>query len=433
MRKASYRAFFKALLLTFALLPAAAIGAGADPSIPIILNLTLIFLAAKLGGEVATRLGVPAVVGELISGIGLGVLFRQTGLIEDFTRNPIIEVFAQLGVILLLFEVGLESTVKDMMKVGLNALVVATIGVVLPIVGGFVAGAILMPDAHWSSHLFLGATLSATSVGITARVFKDLGVSQTANARIVMGAAVIDDVLGLIVLSVVTGLVAALNAGTEFKILDAVVILLSSVGFLVGSILIGTLVSRRVYTFASSFRVANVLLPLSLSFCFLLAYAANRMGLAAIVGAYAAGLILDEFHFRTFKEHGEMHELAELMHPIGQIFAPVFFVVMGAKVDVGVLTSGHVWLLGTVLAVVAMVSKIGAGFLLPKDTYDRLLVGFGMMPRGEVGLIFAGIGASLTLDGKPLVGTEEFSAIILMILATTIVSPIFLKMRLKVG
>lgn len=316
-----------------------------------------------------------------------------------------------------------------MRQVWRPAFLVAVVGVVLPLVGGFLVGKLIAPQAHWISHFFLGATLCATSVGISARIFQELKIAHTPNAKVVLGAAVIDDVLGLLVLSVLTGIVVSLNAGQSFQVDGAAYSLAIAVLFLVLAVGLGSFVSRKIFVFASRFRVSHVLLPLSLAFCFLLAALASLAGLAPLVGAYAAGLVLDDFHVRIFKEKGE-HDLADLVSPVSQFFAPLFFVLTGAKVDISILAQSRVLMFGALLAVLAVVSKVAAGFVLPKTQFNRLLVGFGMVPRGEVGLIFASLGATLSVAGVPLVSQEIFSALVVMVLASTVLGPCLLKYQL---
>jgi Kef-type K+ transport system membrane component KefB len=329
-------------------------------------------------------------------------------------------------VILLLFEVGLESTVGQMLKTGWSALVVAVLGVVAPFALGWGVGELLVPDSGFYAHVFLGATLTATSVGITARVLKDLDQAQSPEARIILGAAVIDDVLGLVILAVVTGLIGAASAGEQLSALDVGKTLFTSFGFLVGSLVIGVWLSPRVFGFALKLRSQGVLLALSLSFCFVLSYAANAIGLAPIVGAFAAGLILERVHYHDFVTRGE-HELEELIHPITSFLVPVFFVVMGMRTDLKAFVAPGVLSLAAALTAVAIVGKLACALGVSGRLADRLTVGLGMIPRGEVGLIFANIGLGLTIGGVPVVSPSEFSALVVMVIVTTMVTPPLLK------
>jgi Kef-type K+ transport system membrane component KefB len=423
---AGLREIAAALVLSLALAsPASAAGGSADPMPPIVLALAVILVGAKLAGEVCVRLGQPAVLGELLIGIVLGTL-SLAGIhsLEPMRTNPVLDALAQLGVIILLFEVGLESTVRDMLKVGVSAVLVAVIGVVTPFALGWGVGRWLLPSHSAYVHAFLGATLTATSVGITARVLKDIGRSQSAEARVILGAAVIDDVLGLVILAVVGGVIQAANAGTGMEIGAVLGILGKAVLFLFGSLTLGLYLSPRLFALASRLESAGALLATALAFCFLLAYAAARVGLAPIVGAYAAGLILESVHYRAFTDRGE-HELEELIRPISSFLVPIFFVLMGMHVDLASLARGDVLALAAALTLVAIAGKQACG--LGAFGVDHLSVGLGMVPRGEVGLIFANIGLGLKAGDERIVDEATFSAIVVMVLVTTLVTPPALK------
>ncbi len=408
-------------------------GGHTSPVTPVLLGLVIMLLSAKIGGEVAERVHQPAVLGELIAGVILGnlVLFGFHGL-GFLGTNEGIAIIAEIGVVLLLFEVGLESNVREMMSVGSSSLLVAILGVVLPFFLGWGVSAWMLPDEELLVHLFIGATLCATSVGITARVLTDLGKVTTREAKIILGAAVIDDVLGLVILAVVSGVITAANTGGELATLDVMWIVGKATLFLVGAILIGGWLSPRLFRLASRLKIKGMLLTLSLCFCFLLAYLANVIELAPIVGAFAAGLILDELHYKDFLDRGD-HALEDLIHPINIFLVPVFFVLMGVKVDLS--TFGQVEVLGfaAVLSIVAIIGKMScAGGVLEKGL-DRISVAVGMVPRGEVGLIFAGIGASLVLHGKPVISVSTFSAVVIMVIVTTLITPPVLKITLARG
>ena len=306
-------------------------GGHASPVTPVLLGLVIMLLAAKVGGEAAERVHQPAVLGELIAGVILGnlVLFGFHGL--DFLgSNEGIAIIAEIGVVLLLFEVGLESNVREMMSVGASSLLVALLGVVAPFFLGWGVSAWMLPDQDLLVHLFIGATLCATSVGITARVLTDLGKVTTREAKIILGAAVIDDVLGLVILAVVSGVITAANTGGQLAALDVMWIVGKATLFLVGALLIGGWASPRLFRLASKLRIKGMLLTLSLCFCFLLAYLANVIELAPIVGAFAAGLILDDVHYKDFLDRGD-HSLEDLIHPINIFLVPVFFVLMWSR------------------------------------------------------------------------------------------------------
>jgi Kef-type K+ transport system membrane component KefB len=405
-------------------------GGHSDPVASVALWLVIILLAAKAGGDLATRLGQPAVLGELLLGVVLGnlTLAGFSGL-EPVKDDPFIDMFARVGVLVLLFEVGLESTVGQMLSVGWSSLLVATLGVAAPLALGWGVGAWLLPEQSGYVHAFLGATLSATSVGITARVLKDLGRSQSNEARTILGAAVIDDVLGLVILAVVTGAIAAANRGSGIDPADIVVILAKAAGFLVGSLVLGVLFSKRLFSLASKLRARGVLLAIGLAFCFLLSWLANLIGLAPIVGAFAAGLVLEQTHYQDFVERGE-HELEELIHPISAFLVPVFFILMGMRTDLRTFAQPGVLGLAAALTVAAIIGKQACSLGVIGPGIDRLSVGLGMIPRGEVGLIFANIGLALSIGEEPVIDQATYSAVVVMVIVTTMVTPPALKWSL---
>jgi Kef-type K+ transport system membrane component KefB len=335
-----------------------------------------------------------------------------------------------LGVLILLFEVGLESTVRQMLKVGFSSLLVAMLGVVAPFVLGWMVGSWLLPESSHYAHMFLGATLCATSVGITARVLKDLNRSQSNEARIILGAAVIDDVLGLVILAVVGGVIASAAQGQQLSLIFSAMILGKAVLFLFGALTLGVYLSPKLFSFASRLKTQGVLLAAGLVFCFLLSWLADWMGLAAIVGAFAAGLILEDVHYRDFKNKGE-HGLEELIHPISSFLTPIFFVVMGMRTDLRVFAHLQVVGLAAALTIAAIVGKQVCSLGVIGKGLDRLSVGIGMIPRGEVGLIFANIGLGLSIQGEPIISQSNFSAIVVMIIITTLITPPGLKWSLN--
>lgn len=401
-----------------------------DPIAAVVLFLAVILLAAKVGGDLASRAGQPAVLGELVVGIVLGnlVLLGYDGM-EVIKEDASIDMLSRLGVILLLFEVGLESTVGAMLKVGWSSLLVAVIGVAFPFALGWGVGAWLLPQASVYVHAFLGAMLTATSVGITARVFKDLEMAQTGEARIILGAAVIDDVLGLVILAIVTSVIAAANLGGGLSLVDIAATMGKALGFLVGSLALGVVVAPRLFNVASRLRAKGVLLAMGLSFCFLLSWLAGAVGLAPIVGAFSAGLILESVHYRDFTDRGE-HSLEELIHPISAFLVPVFFVVMGMRTDLRAFTQPGVAGLAIALTVAAVIGKQFAGFGVVTRGVDRIMVGLGMIPRGEVGLIFASMGLALSVAGERIVTREVFAAAVVMVVVTTLVTPPAIRWRL---
>ncbi len=408
-------------------------GGHQSPVTPVLLGLVIILIGAKLGGELAERVHQPAVLGELVAGVVLGNLALVGFHGFDFlASNEGIVILAELGVVLLLFEVGMESNIKEMLSVGASSLLVACLGVIAPFFLGWGLSTWLLPSEDPLVHVFIGATLCATSVGITARVLTDLGKISTREAKIVLGAAVLDDVLGLVILAVVSGIIAAANAGGSIATSDVVVIVLKATAFLVGAIVVGSWLSPKVFRLASRLRIRGLLLTVSLTFCFLLAYLANVIELAPIVGAFAAGLVLDEVHYRDFLDRGD-HSVEELLRPINTFLVPVFFVLMGIKVDLS--TFGQVEVLGfaALLSLAAIAGKMICALGVVEKGLDRLSVAVGMVPRGEVGLIFAGIGAALILHGEPVISGTIFSAVVIMVIVTTLITPPLLKITLARG
>jgi Kef-type K+ transport system membrane component KefB len=391
-------------------------------------------LAAKLGGAFMERFRQPAVLGELIFGVILGNLSLLGFHGLDYLKsNEAIIILAEIGVIFLLFEVGLESNIKEMLEVGFSSFFVALVGVILPMLLGWGVGAWFLPQASTLVHVFIGATLCATSVGITARVLKDLGKTSAKEARIVLGAAVIDDVMGLVILAAVSGIIkAADRGGASISVLDIGFIVLKAVAFLVIALWIGSRLSPRIFSLASKLNVHGMLLATSVCFCFLLSYLANRIELAPIVGAFAAGLILDPVHYRDFRERGEL-SIKELLHPISSFLVPVFFVLMGVRVELRTFADSSILGFASMLTAVAILGKQACALAVVERGLDRLSVGIGMIPRGEVGLIFASMGASLMLGGSPVISSSSYSAVVIMVILTTLVTPPLLKVSLARG
>lgn len=411
-------------------------GAHHDPVAPLVLALAVILVIAKVGGDIAVRLKQPAVLGELVAGVVLGNIHHIAPGITffaGFMDDPMIDMIARLGVLLLLFEVGLESTVGQMMKVGASAFLVAIVGVVVPMVLGLAVGELMLPDDSFYAHLFLGATLCATSVGITARVLKDLSAQNGVEARIILGAAVIDDVLGLVVLAVVAGIITAANTGDTVSVLDALWIIAKATLFLGGALVIGVLTSKRLFRAASYLRARGVLLATGLAVCFVLSWAADAMGLAAIVGAFAAGLVLEDVHWQSFKDRGESG-LEHLVAPITSMLVPVFFVVMGMRTDLRAFTDPSILGLAALITLAAILGKQACALaaLRPHGvvSFSRITIGFGMIPRGEVGLIFANMGLTLSIGGRAVVSPRLFSALVVMVIVTTMVTPPLLRWSL---
>jgi Kef-type K+ transport system membrane component KefB len=409
---------------------AADVAAHVDPVASVALRLALILIAAKFGGDLATRIGQPAVLGELVIGIVLGnlTLVGVAGL-EPIEQDMFVDLLARLGALILLFEVGLESTVGQILEVGGSALLVATLGVVAPFCLGWLVGLWLLPDEGAYVHAFLGATLSATSVGITARVLKDLDAAQRRESRVILGAAVIDDVFGLVILAVVTALITSADRGGERSMTDIAMSVARAAGFLIGSLVVGVRLSPAMFRLLSKMRTRGVLLAAGLSFCFFFSWLASTIGLAPIIGAFAAGLVLEDAHYREFVERGEPG-LTQLVHPISVFLVPIFFTLMGMRTDLTALLQPGVFGLAAALTLAAIVGKQACSLGALERGLDRLTIGIGMVPRGEVGLIFANIGLSLSIRGKPVLDPSTFAATLIMVVVTTMVTPPALKWSL---
>lgn len=414
-----------------------------------LLWIALILIAAKLASLVE-RWGQPAVLGELVMGVILGNLFLfGIDIFEPIKSDEIIAFLSELGVIILLFQIGLESNIAEMKKVGLRALLVAIVGVVVPFVlGTYVVGPWLMPGLEATAYLFLGAALTATSVGITARVFKDLGKLQTKEAQIVLGAAVFDDVFGLIILAVVSAIatVGAVSAGVVSLIVAKAFL------FLVLSIVLGHLGAPYVgKAFSKIHTGVGMKFTLAVSICLIFAYVAGLIGLAPIIGAFAAGLVLDPVHFRYFKAPKMVHDIRklakkhngsfkddleeilephahrhieDLIEPLSYFLVPIFFVVTGMKVSMESLFNTQILGVALGITLVAIIGKYVAGYVA--GNVNKRIVGIGMVPRGEVGLIFAAIGQNLGVLSDDL-----FSVIVVMVVITTLLAPPMLAKLLQ--
>jgi len=421
----------RTLLMAFACTAPALWAAGGEHGagmIAFLFGFAIVLTAAKLGGELAERAHQPAVLGELTAGVLLGNAALLGAPWFDFLhQDAILAAMAEMGVILLLFEVGFESRLADLISVGKSAFLVATIGVAAPMGFGYGVSVFLFPDGGWWLHLFSGATLSATSVGITARVLKDLNRTDSREAKIVLGAAVIDDVLGLIVLAVVSGMVGSLAASGAAALAWTPIALIigKAAAFLAGAIFIGRHVHLRALKLATRFRIHGLPLAMAVSFCFALSALAGAMGLAPIVGAFAAWLVLEEADYQAF--HAKEPPLDQYIRPMSMVFVPVFFVMMGLKIDLRTFASLQVIEFAALLTVVAIAGKIISMFGVFEKGLNRLVVGVGMIPRGEVGLIFVGIAASLQVSGQPVFPASVVSAMVVMVMLTTMMTPPLLR------
>lgn len=381
--------------------------------------IAIVLVAAKFSSLIE-RFGQPAVLGELLTGVVIGNLgLLGFHMFESIGHDPIIAFLAELGVVILLFQIGLESNIKKLSAVGWRAFLVACVGVIAPFVlGVYLVGPWLLPGLSSNTYLFLGAALTATSVGITARVFRDLKKMELPEAQIVLGAAVIDDVLGLIILAVVSAIVTigAISLGAIGLIAGKAIL------FLVGSIVIGQILAPRLgQLFSRIHDGSGMKLTLALGFGLVLAWLAGFIGLAPIIGAFAAGLVLDPIHFRFFKTKQHVEDLIE---PLGHFLIPIFFVVTGIGVNLETLFNLPILMVALGITAVAFIGKIVSG--LVAGPVRKSIVGWGMVPRGEVGLIFAAIGRSLGV-----VSDDIFSVIVIMVILTTVVPPIVLTWLLR--
>ena len=420
------------LLLLELALPGSVFAAGGEENtvVPVLLSLVVIIFAGRIGGDIAIRFHQPEVLGELVIGVIIGNL-SLIGInnFEHLKSDEILLVLSELGVILLLFEVGLETSITEMKKVGFSSLLVAILGVVVPFSLGWAVAAMFMPNASPIAHAFIGATLCATSVGITARVLREMGKLQKKESKIILGAAVIDDVLGLLILAVLTGIINAKNYGEVLDVSQIVKTAFIAIGFLGLSIFFGRIIAPWAFKAASYLRSHGVLLVTCLGVCFGLSYLAALAGLAPIIGAFAAGLILDQVSFKDFESKNGNRKIEELLSPITMLLVPIFFVLMGANVDLRSFFSAEVIGFATVLTIAAIIGKQICSFGVVDKGLDKIVVGIGMIPRGEVGLIFAQIGVSKQLLGEPIFDSSTFGAVVFMVVVTTMITPPLLKWK----
>lgn len=403
--------------------------------VTVLLSLVLLMVVAKLGAELFERMRQPAVLGELIAGMAMGGLgLAGIAYVAGLKDQPGLQAAAEIGVILLLFEVGLESHLGELLEVGTSALLVAMLGVVTPIGLGYGASLLFLPAEPWYVHMFVGSTLAATSVGITARVLRDLKKIDTKEARIILGAAVVDDVLGLIILAVISGIITSLSGGGHQSGVSAAMvatIVFKAAAFLAGAIFIGRILHINAVRAGARFRVPGVPLVIALSFCFTMAALAGLVGLAPIVGAFAAGLVLEPSDYEIYQRRGEM-PIDSMIKPLSTILTPIFFIMMGLQVDLRAFSSVHVLAFAGVVTLAAIVGKQVCALGVLEKGVKRVVVGVGMIPRGEVGLIFTGIGARLAVDGQPVFSTDTVSAMVVMVIITTLVTPAVLKAMLTI-
>jgi Kef-type K+ transport system membrane component KefB len=411
----------------------------------VLLSLVAIYIASRVGGELSRLVNLPPVLGELVAGVVIGVsalhlvIFPESGgtagtsnimnvlrLLDPLppdsmeaifkSQSEVISVLAELGVIILLFEIGLESEVRELQKVGYQAAVVACVGVAAPFAAG-TAGLMYLFHVAAIPAIFAGAALTATSIGITSKVLSEIGQLKSKEGQIIIGAAVIDDILGIVVLAVV----ASLAKTGEVDVMNVVHLVASATVFLMGSILLGKVFNKSFVAIAQFLKIRGNLIVPAFIFAFFMAFLGNAIHLEAILGAFAAGLVLEE----TDERKG----LDEQVKPIADILVPIFFVTVGAKVDVGVLNpvlpeNREGLIIAACLIAIAILGKLVTGWVVFGDpSINRWAIGIGMIPRGEVGLVFAAIGASSGALSKPLQ-----AAIIIMVILTTFLAPPFLRL-----
>lgn len=462
-------AFFS--LSAFPMLAEAADGSHTDPVASVIFGVGVMFLFSVLGRWSAERLHQPSVLGELMMGILLGnicwffglplmAVLREGPAIYTITSdllhgasireavaasvpNPhyaaqvlaalqgadgvdimkiayVLDIFSRFGVIFLLFMVGLESSVDELKRTGRESVRVAVIGVLAPMLLGFLTAGLLVPEASFAANLFVGATLSATSIGITAKVLREMNQLRSREAHIIIGAAMLDDVLGLVVLALVSSMV--LNGRVEW--LDLLQVIALAILFFGGVLSFGPWVVRRSARFFAFLKPWEAKLVVCFLFLMLLSWLATRVELAAIIGAFAAGMIINEGFFESSEPRADTLKIQQVLFPLEALLAPLFFMLTGIQVKLESFFNGRVILLALGLLFAAVIGKLISGYGAARRD-DRLLVGMGMLPRGEVGLVFASIGRALGVMPDAL-----FSAIILMVAVSTLLAPPLLKMRI---
>lgn len=466
------------LIPLFVTAPVFAAGGGAhtDPAAPIILGVTAILIFAVVGRYLARRLAQPSVLGELIIGIALGnlvyllggdfilvmregrVLFDMIDLtfsgmsmrdaaaqmfpdpalaakIVEIVQGPhgmqllsiahTADVFSRYGVIFLMFLVGLESSVEEMRDAGMPSLKVALVGMLTPFALGVSVAWLVLPENSVGSLLFIGATLGATSVGITARVLSELGVVRSQEACVILGAAIFDDVLGLIALAIVSGIVIS---GAIQGVAVMQILALASL-FIVAVMYAGPYILRGLISMMRGLRAHEAKIFVTFIFVMGLSWFADLVGLATIIGAFAAGLIMNDQYFAQWQGDDILgcDTVKNLMAPLEAVLVPIFFVLIGLQVKLESFLDADVWLLATGLVTAAIIGKLVSGFAAGGGL-NRLAIGIGMLPRGEVGLIFASIG-----KGLGVIDSQLFSSIVLMVVITTVISPSLLKWALRRG
>jgi len=369
-----------------------------------LLELFAIFVWAKVFGEIFEQISLPGVLGEILAGVILGP--HATGLV---TPSDTVGSIAEVGAIFLLFTVGLETRPSDLLRVGKSSLRVATAGVIVPFLLGFTYLSLIHEPSH--EVIFVAAAMVATSVGITARVMTDLHILHTPVSRIILGAAVFDDILGMVVLTIVTGM----TNGTGFHWLHIIVLVVEAVGFAVFMIFVGPRIVHRMRPGVQRMSSHDAPLILALAICLGLSVAATKIGMAAIIGAFFAGMV--------FADYDREWHISPRAHGINEFLAPFFFFVMGSRLDIDVF-NGKVWVIAIVITVLAIVSKIlGCGLpVLNRGWREALEVGVGMTPRGEVALIVALIGLQMKA-----ISAQAYAVVVFMTGITTVIAPVILR------
>jgi Kef-type K+ transport system membrane component KefB len=417
--------------LAAALLPTTALAAAgaSDRVANVAFGLALILVAANLGGHIAVRLGQVAVLGELLAGVLLGNVPGVHPL-RCLLDDPSIDVIARLGALVLLFDVGLELTVRDVFAVGRSAIAVAVSGTIFSLACGWVVTSVIRPADSIYSHGFVGAALTATSVGITARVLKDLGKTGNRESRVILSAAIIDDILGLLILTLVSGFVSATGAIGAPSPAALAMIIAKSAAFFALAFLFGSRAAPLLFAAVAKLRTSGAQVAIGLALCFAGAWAADAIGLAPMVGAFTAGLILEDAHSARFVARGE-RSLRELVEPVSSFLVPVFFVVMGSRVALRSFASGQALGVAVALTLTAVLGKLACA--LGASGVRRMPVAVGMIPRGEVTLIYASIGGSMLVGGKPILDGSLYSALVFVVIATTLATPAALKWAFQRG
>ncbi len=400
--------------------------------LPVVGALFVVVAAATLGGAVFSAWRLPAVLGEVCAGVALGNLpllgIRELAFVRD---DPGLDFLGQIGSLLLLFTVGLESQLAALRSVGGAALRVAVLGVAVPLFAGWAVAAAWFPGSSSLSQWFLGGVLTATSIGITARVLADARQTASLEGRIVLGAAVLDDVLGLLVLALIAGAIEARADGAALSAAGMLLVAAKCLGFVGVALFAGRWLAGRWFALVARLPGEGTLFAGALAACLAGAWLAGAAGLAPIVGAFAAGLFIEEAHYERLRARDVRGaSLEEMFGPLRAFLVPVFFVLMGMRVDLAAIARPDILGFGVVLTVVGVAGKLASAGGVWRTGADPWTVGIGMLPRGEVGLIFAGVGSQLRVAGQPVIGPEVFAAVVLMVTVTTLLTPPLLQARL---